>query len=105
MAYGACAPTAPDQLAGWPGSDRPARERSDSRLLRALPGRGYRSVARPPLHRYAASDFRGPRVSLERHRNKRERHLRVWLDQHGRRRAELGRSTFFHMLENGQEEM
>src|SRR5260370_39328837 len=89
MAYGARAATAADQLAGWPGPHRPARERSRSRLLRALPRIRPRSVARPCLHRYAASDLRGPGISLERHRNQRERQLRIWIDQHGRRRAEL----------------
>src|SRR2546425_9513743 len=100
MAYGARAPIAADQLAGWPGPDRPARERLDPRLLRALPGRRSRSVARPRLHRYAASDFRGTRVSLERYRNQRERRLRVWLDQRGRGRAKLAPLTFYHILEN-----
>ena len=100
MPYGAGVPTASDQLAGQPGPDRRARERSDSRLLRALPRRRRsRSVARPSFHRYAASDLRGPRLSLERHRNQRERQLRIWIDQQGRCRAEL---AALHLLSHAR---
>src|SRR5207237_7594954 len=68
MAYGPPPPPQSDELAGQPGSYRSARERSAPRLLRTLPRRGPRLVARPRLHRYAASDLRGSRVSLERRR-------------------------------------
>src|ERR1700761_2158602 len=67
-AHGRDAPTAIDELAGQPGPDRRGRERSGARFLRALPGAGPRTVARDGLHRHAASDLRGPRLSLERRR-------------------------------------
>src|SRR5882757_2226276 len=73
--HGTDAPPAADELAGPPGAHRPARKRSASRLLPALPQRGAAAVARPRLHRYLASDLRGPRLSLERYRDQRERHF------------------------------
>src|SRR5579871_6463178 len=75
--YGTCPPHRADELAGQPGSHWPSRERTDPRLLRALPGERARPVARDRLHRYAASDLRGARLSLERHRDERERYVRV----------------------------
>ena len=41
------------------------------------------------LHRYAAPDLRGPRLSLERRRDQRKRRLRIRLDQRGRSRGGL----------------
>jgi arsenate reductase len=66
MAYGTHAPPAPDELAGQPEPDRPARKRSAPRFLRALPCPWPGAVARAGLHRHAAPGVRGAWVSLER---------------------------------------
>src|SRR6185312_2114582 len=89
MAYGTHAPSAPDELAGQPGPYRPARKRPDPRFLRTLLRRRPPRIARDGLHRYAAPDFRRPRISLERRRDQRKRRLRIWLDQRGRGRGGL----------------
>ena len=106
MAYGTYAPLAPDELAGQPGPHWLARKRPDPRFLRALPRRRPRPVARARLHRHAAPDFRGPRLSLERHRDQRERHVSNMVrPTRAMPRRHWRRSTFYHMLEHGHEDL
>ena len=56
-AHGTEFPPELDELAGPPGSGKPARKRSAPRLLRALLRRGNPDFARPRRHRHAAPEF------------------------------------------------
>ena len=66
---------------------------------------GLDAVARARLHRHAAPDFRGPRFSLERRRDQRERLFEYGSTGEGDAAQNWRSSMFYHMLENGHDEL